>query len=259
MKYEKLDQTPEVALPDPNGKEWDGKGKSDRESSPSFIRSMGQNKFLLVGATVIVLVVVIVAFLPSRKELPPSPDLTSLPKPPTGSELLASTDFHNLKSDFEKLRQENIDFDKFVNNLTDQLEQIIGSIASLNSTIQSIKQDYHSLEGRLIQLSDKVSDNSEKINLSTKFNPKVEDKLLIEQAVSLNSLFSDKPAFRLISVEQWDSKPAATIALDGHTNVVHEGEFVAAWKILSIDTLARSIKVAPKHNIQNISELEVGQ
>ena len=259
MKYEKLDQTPDVALPDVDRREWDGKGQSGNESSSSSISYMGQNKFLLVGVAVIVLVVVIVAFSSLREEMPPSPDLTSLPKPPTGSELLASTDIHTLKSDLEKLRQENIDFDKFVNNLTGQLEQIMKSIASLSSTIQLIKQDYSSLEERLTRLSDKVSDNSEKINLSTKSDTGVEDKLLIEQAVSLNSLLSDKPAFRLISVEQWDSKPAATIALDGHTNVVHEGEFVAAWKILSIDTLARSIKVAPKHNIQNISELEVDQ
>ena len=257
MQYEKLDQSSNVALPSSSRREWDAKGLSSDETPSFLIGFLSQKKFWL--AIIVVLIILFIIVVSSRTFSPssPTPDLTSLAPPPTASELLAGTDIQNLKTELETLHQSNIDLNGLVGNLTSQLEQILNNMTSLENTLQSVKQNYFGLEEQFNQLSETVSENSARFIDPPALNP--EDKLLLDKASALSVLPSNTPSFRLISVESWDGKPAATLELDGHTNVVHEGEFVANWKILSINTLRRSIQVAPKHDITNLTNLEVGQ
>ncbi len=258
MKYEKLYQS-KVAIPDIDVREWDAKGASGNETSSSPIGSLNKKKLWFIATVLFVVLCAIFVLSKLFKTPPPTTDITSLAPPPTAAELVVDTDLQNLKTEVSTLNQSTIELREFVSNLTSRLEQVFNVIESLESNYQSVIQNYSLLEERVNQLSEAISDNTAKIPQPEVSALPPEDQLLLGKATAISSLPTNIPSFRLISVESWDGKPAATLELDGHTKVVHEGEFVANFKIINIDTLGRTIQVAPQYDITNLTKLEVGQ
>ena len=258
MKYEKFDQS-KVAVPDSDVREWDAKGASGNETTSSPMGSLNKKKLWLIAFVVFVVFCIILVFSKLLKAPPSTTGLADLTPPPTVAELLVDTDIQNLKTEFSTLNQSTIELNEFVDNLTVRLEQVLNAISSLESNHQSIIQNFSLLESRVSQLSETVSDNAAKINQPEVSALPPEDQLLLGKTTAVSSLPSNMPSFRLISVESWDGKPVAILELDGHTKAVHEAEFVANFKILSIDTLGRTVQVAPQHDITNLTKLEVGQ
>ena len=86
--------------------------------------------------------------------------------------------------------------------------------------------------------------------------PPPSEKVAAERA-SL-SLLSVAPPFRLLSVEVWGNTPVALLALSGRTRAVGAGEFVAAWKVIAVDNLSQTVRVAPKHDMRQEQVIEAG-
>lgn len=54
---------------------------------------------------------------------------------------------------------------------------------------------------------------------------------------------STRPPFRLSAVEIWDNQTSAVVLLDGKQRILHEGDFVIGFKVVSIDLKARTLAV----------------